>query len=147
MYKIAKNVRTLGRTTTFAPIFAIVGWFLPPFLFVVPLLVLRELWKASDPTVPVGAGEWRASGETPVLYVWFVLYGIIPAIITFASLSTVIDATLDLDTDTESIAEVTASTNGALLIVGGLVGLAAAGAWSILVRRLTDRHTALTGES
>jgi hypothetical protein len=146
MYKMSKNVRTLGRSTTFAPVFAVVGWFLPPFLFVVPLLVLRELWKASDPTVPVGAPGWRASGEVPVLYVWFVLYGIVPAIITFASLGSVIDATLDLDTDTQSIAEVTASTNGTLLILGGVVGLAAAGAWAVLVRQLTDRHVALTGE-
>lgn len=146
MFKMSKNVRTLGRATTFAPLFAVLGWFLPPFLFVLPLLVLRELWKASDPSIPPGADGWRASGENPTLYAWFLVYGVIPAVLTFVSVSSVLDATLNLDTDTDSIAEAAAATSGAMLILGGVVTLIAAVAWILVVKQLTERHTALTGE-
>ena len=146
MYRIATNVRSLGRATTFAPVFAIVGWILPPFLFILPLLVLRELWKASDPNSPPGSDGWRASGENPLLYLWFVVYGIIPAILTAMSLGSVFDAALNLDTDTQSIAEVTASTGGAQLLVGGVFSVVSAVVWIVLVKQFTARHVALTGE-
>ena len=49
-FRIAGNVRAFGRATTWSPLFAIFGWFLPPMvLYVIPFLVLRELWKASEP--------------------------------------------------------------------------------------------------
>ncbi|MGA9275469.1 DUF4328 domain-containing protein [Ilumatobacter sp.] len=146
MFRLSKNVRTLGRATTFAPVFAIVGWLLPPFLFVVPLLVLRELWKASDPNTPPGADGWRASGENPLLYLWFVLYGVVPAVLTVFSVSSVLDATLNLDTDTQSIAEVAAATSAPLLILTGAITLVSAGVWIVVVKQLTERHVALTGE-
>jgi hypothetical protein len=146
MYRIATNVRAVGRATTFAPVFAIVGWILPPFLFVLPLLVLRELWKASDPKTPPGAEGWRTSGENPLLYLWFVLYGVIPAILTAISLGSLFDAALNLDTDAQSVAEVTASTGGAEVVLGGLVGVAAAVVWILFVKQLTARHVELTGE-
>lgn len=146
MYRIATNARAMGRTTTFAPVFAILGWFLPPFLFVLPLLVLRELWKASDPNTPPGSDGWRASGENPLLYVWFVVYGVIPAILTAISLGAVLDAALNLDTDTQSVAEVTAATGGSLVIVGGVFSVVSAVVWIVFVRQLTARHIELTGE-
>ena len=146
MYRIATNVRAIGRATTFAPVFAILGWFLPPFLFILPLLVLRELWKASDPNIPPGSEGWRASGENPLLYVWFVVYGVIPAILTAISLGSVLDAALNLDTDTQSIAEVTASTGGAELILGGVFSVVSAVVWILIVKQLTARHVELTGE-
>ena len=146
MYRIATNSRAMGRTTTFAPVFAILGWFLPPFLFILPLLILRELWKASDPNTPPGSEGWRASGENPLLYVWFVVYGLIPAILTAVSLGSVFDSALNLDTDTDSIAEVTASTSGTQLLVGGAFSVISAVVWILIVKQLTARHTELTGE-
>jgi hypothetical protein len=146
MYRIATNARAMGRTTTFAPVFAILGWFLPPFLFVLPLLVLRELWKASDPNTPPGSEGWRANGENPLLYVWFLVYGVIPTILTALSLGTVFDAALNLDTDTDSVAEVTAATGGAQVILGGVVSVIAAVVWILFVKQLTARHVQLTGE-
>lgn len=146
MYRIATNARAIGRRTTFAPVFAILGWFLPPFLFIVPLLVLRELWKASDPETPAGSDGWRASGENLLLYVWFVVYGIIPTILTALSLSSVFDAALNLDTDAQSIAEVTAATDGPQLLLGGVFSVISAIVWILLVKQFTARHVALTGE-
>ncbi|MDG1266713.1 MAG: DUF4328 domain-containing protein [Ilumatobacter sp.] len=146
MYRLATNVRTLGRATTFAPIFAIFGWMLPPFLFILPLLILRELWKASYLDNPPSSNGWRASGENRLLYLWFVVYGVIPATLTAVSLESVFNAALNLDTDTRSIAEVTASMGGAELIIGGVFSVVSAVVWILLVKQFTARHVALTGE-
>jgi len=146
MYRLATNVRTLGRATTFAPIFAIFGWMLPPFLFILPLLILRELWKASYLDNPPSSNGWRASGENRLLYLWFVVYGVIPATLTAVSLESVFNAALNLATDTRSIAEVTASMGGAELIIGGVFSVVSAVVWILLVKQFTARHVALTGE-
>lgn len=146
LYKVSTNVRALGRSTTFAPVFAILGWFLPPFLFVLPLLVIRELWKASAPDAPPGTDDWRQSGESPLLYVWFLLYGVLPAIVTVIGLPSLIDSILSVDTATESIADVAAATGPTQLILSGVLILASAAAWFLIVRKLTARHIELTGE-
>ena len=71
MFRIANNVRAFGRATTWSPLFAIFGWFLPPLiLYVIPFLVLRELWKASEPTVVDGTDDWKRSPDNPLLWVW-----------------------------------------------------------------------------
>ena len=62
MYRIATNVRAFQRRTTWSPLFAIFGWMLPPFvLYVIPFLMFRELWKASDSsatrTIPRAGGR------------------------------------------------------------------------------------------
>ena len=46
LYRVAANHRGLGRRLTWAPGWAIAGWVLPPLLFMIPLLMLRESWKA-----------------------------------------------------------------------------------------------------
>ena len=75
-YRIVKNHRTIGRRTTWGPGMAIGGWFLPPFLYVIPTLVLREAWKAADPAVPPGDDRWKAGKDNPILWAWFLVYGV-----------------------------------------------------------------------
>ncbi len=65
MFRIAANHRALHRGGTWGPGWAIGGWFLPPLIYVIPTLMLREMWKASDPDVPVGS-DWRRSRRVPV---------------------------------------------------------------------------------
>jgi uncharacterized BrkB/YihY/UPF0761 family membrane protein len=68
MYRIATNVRAFERRTTWSPLFAIFGWLLPPFvLYVIPFLMLRELWKASDASNPDDPEGWRTSRGTPLV--------------------------------------------------------------------------------
>ena len=79
MYRIATNVRAFQRDTLWSPLFAIFGWMLPPFvLYIIPFLVLRELWKASDPTDVNDTESWRGSADNPFIWAWLVLYGIAP---------------------------------------------------------------------
>lgn len=149
LYRIAANVRVYSRRTTFSPVFAIVGWFLPPFLYVLPLLVIREVWKASDPDVPVGDEGWRGAQVNPLLYVWFALYGVIPAILTglvfFRTLESVFDGGITNSGNAELTAE-TLRSAGQFTVASGIITIVAALVWVILVKQLTARHIALTGE-
>ena len=80
MFRIASNHRSLHRGTTWGPGWAIGGWFAPPFLYIVPTLMLREMWQASDPDVPVG-GDWKSRPSTLLPFAWLVLYGVIPLVL------------------------------------------------------------------
>lgn len=150
LYRIAANVRVYSRRTTFAPVFAILGWFLPPFLYVLPLLVVRELWKASDPDVPAGDEGWRSTKVNPLLYVWFVTYGVIPAVLTgfvfFKTLESVFDGGFTNSGNAELTAE-TLQSAGQFTVASGIVTIVAAVVWVTIVKQLTARHVALTGET
>lgn len=150
MYRIASNLRAHGRQTTFAPVLSIFSWILPPFLHVLPLLVLREMWKASDPEATHGTEEWRNSRVDPILWVWFVVYGLVPAVITALITVDTVDSLLDSGLsgagDPLVAAETIDSTGTLTLVASGLAGVAAL-AWILFVGRLAARHMALTGET
>jgi Domain of unknown function (DUF4328) len=145
MYRIATNVRAFQRQTTWSPLFAIFGWMLPPFvLYVIPFLMLRELWKASDASNPDDPEGWRSSSDTPLVWAWFVLYGIAPVILLLFSVGSFLDGGLSagsLETLAESLDDF-----GALAVVSGAINLAAAVVWILLVKQLTARHKQLTSE-
>ena len=142
MYRLAWNHRALHRGGTWGPAWAIAGWFLPPIVYVIPTLMLNELWKASDPDVPVG-GDWRSRPRSPLPTVWFLLYTAGP-LISFGSQS---GGVLDqLRGSEETIAEsITGGQTADVIVVA--VTVAAAIAFVLLVRQLTDRHIRLTGEA
>jgi lysylphosphatidylglycerol synthetase-like protein (DUF2156 family) len=141
MYRIAANLRKLGRSGTWGPGWAIGGWFLPPMLYVIPLLMFRELWHASDPSTPLGA-NWRSKRFHPVLIAWFVLYSVAPLVMLVntgdQSLASIGGAEREL---AEHIAG--SSTTTWLTAAIGVGGAAAFIAWC---RMLTARHQRLTGE-
>lgn len=142
MYRVASNHRTLHRGTTWGPGWSIGGWFAPPFLYIIPFLVLRESWKASDPDVPVG-GEWRKGPVSPVVTAWFVLFGPIQAALQFSQLG---DTFSGFGASEEALAE---QITGDLTIpvLGAVSDVIAAILFVVLVRRLTARHCRLTGET
>lgn len=144
MYRIAKNVRSAGRATTWAPIFAVFGWVLPPVLVVIPFLMLRELWKASSPLHQTGQDGWRRTPDLPMLWIWFLLYGVLQSVLVVVQASTLIGGSLS--NDAESIAE-RIDDAGSLSIASGVGVFLAGVAWMIVVRRLTDRHMELTNEA
>jgi hypothetical protein len=142
MYRMAWNHRALHRGGTWGPPWAIAGWFLPPIVYVIPTLMLHELWKASDPEVPVG-GDWRSRHASPLPVVWFLLYTAGPVI----SLASQSGGFLDqLRGSEETIAEAITGGQTVDIIVVALT-VASAIAFVMLVRQLTARHTRLTGEA
>jgi hypothetical protein len=142
MYRMAANHRTIGRQTTWGAGFAIAGWFLPPFLFVIPFLMLMEMWKASDPSSPPQDESWRRSPIHPIIPIWWVLYGLVPIVLFFVGQNPL----EGLGGDTDDIAE-RLDEQQATMLVQSLTSIAAAIAFAFLVRLLTERHTRLTGEA
>jgi Domain of unknown function (DUF4328) len=145
MYRIAANHRALGRIGTWSPGWAIGGWFLPPLvLYVIPYLMLRELWRAADPDVPVGDDRWRQSPVHLSVTAWWVLYGLAPIVIMVLQGADALNRGLGSG-DTEDLAEVV-DEQVALTVASGALTIVAAIAWIIVVRGLTARHTRLIGE-
>jgi ABC-type Fe3+ transport system permease subunit len=146
MYRLASNHRALQRNGTWAPGWGIGGWFLPPGgLYIIPYLMFRELWKASDPTIPAGDDRWKENRVAPVVTVWWVLYGLAPIPLAIAQgLSDFSARTFNGDTDT--LAEAI-DDRFTITLVTSLVAAAAAVAYIIMVRQLSGRHRQLTGES
>ena len=146
MFRIAGNVRAFGRATTWSPLFAIFGWFLPPLvLYIVPFLVLRELWKASEPTGVDETDGWKRTPDNPVLWVWFVVFGLIPAVLFAVQIGSFADGGLPTN-DIQSVAD-SLDEFGALGWLTAGLSLAAAVVWVMFVRSLTQRHKQLTNET
>jgi hypothetical protein len=140
MFRIAKNHRSLHRGGTWGPGWAIGGWFLPPLLFVVPFLMFRELWKASDPDTAIGQ-EWRSNSVSWLVPAWFVLYSLVPLGLLVVQAS----SGFSLGASERDMAEQVIDNQG-LTIVSAAVAVAGAAAFIMLVRGLTARHRRLTGE-
>jgi hypothetical protein len=67
------NVRALGaRGTRFHPLATALAWVVPVANLVLPVLALRELWKASDPDA--GPDDWREGRTFPVVWVWWLAF-------------------------------------------------------------------------
>lgn len=146
MFRIAGNVRTFGRATTWSPLFAIFGWFLPPLvLYIVPFLVLRELWKASEPTAVDGTESWKKTPDNPVLWAWFVVFGLVPAVLLAIQIGSFASGGIP-GADIESVAE-SLDDFGALGWLTAVVNVLAAALWVVFVRALTRRHKLLTNET
>lgn len=147
MYRIAANLRAFGMQTTWHPLFAVFGWFLPPaVLYVIPFLMLREQWTKSTPaSIPGNAGvEAAKEGENPVLWGWWFTFGLWPLIALFLSADSLIGSFGD--TGAEAVAENLLDTNQTVTLIGSVIGLIAAVLWILFVRQLTARHRALTNE-
>lgn len=141
MHRIARNLRTLHRGTTWGPGWTIGGWLLPPFLYVIPLLTLREMWKASDPEVPTG-GEWRSQAASPIIIAWFIVFGPVQAALQLAQVD---DTFAGLGASEEALAEqLTGSST--LPVIGAAADVVAAILFVVMASRLSARHRALTGE-
>jgi hypothetical protein len=142
LYRVASNLRKLGRATTWAPIWAVFGWILPPVLIIIPFLMVREVWKAS--TADAQGASWKQAPENPMIWAWFVVYGLVPTVISAISLNATFGAGFSQDTD--SLAD-TLNDFGSIQIIGSVFSVIAAITWIIVVRQLTGRHTKFTHES
>jgi hypothetical protein len=141
LYQLIRAHQDLGRRGSWGPGWAISGWILPPFvLYVIPMLVLRETWRAADPDVPLGDDRWRNGSVHPLLWVWWVLYGLAPLVFTVMGLRTQIG---NIGADEKDIAESFVDNSG-LLYAQSIVSLLAVVAWGGLVYLWTDRHQRLT---
>ena len=142
MFRIAANHRTLHRGATWGPGWAIGGWFLPPLLYIIPTLMFSEMWRASDPDVPIG-GEWKSRPVSPLIWVWFVVYSLVPIGLMFAQTDSVLSGFGGSD---DELAKQISGDQG-IVMVGTAITLVAAVVFIAFARALTNRHQHLTGEA
>jgi len=147
MYRMAGNLRVLGRSgATWAPGWAIGGWFVPPcVLYVVPWLMFKELWRGSDPDVGYGDPSWKQGRVAPIVTVWWVMYGLLPLVGIFTAASIVTQFSsggVDVD-DLAKQYDKYANLNLAMAVVG--IGTTAV--YLVFVRQLSARHMRATREA
>ena len=140
MYRITCNHRDVRRPGDWRPGWAIGGWFAPPGVFVIPFLMLREMWRASNPDV--AGRHWDRSQVTPLLTVWFVLSLVATAMFFVPGHL----SALDDDSEIELARQIVDGTNRGALIVDAVVNVAGAALFVTIARRLGGRHRRLTGE-
>ncbi len=144
LFRVVSNHRGLRRQTTWGPGWAIGGWFLPPLLYIIPTLLLREHWKAAEPSSPPGDESWRRSPEPVLVWVWFALYSLVPLVLLFSGSALFFGG--GFGSDAEDLADSIADSETALWL-SAISSFLSAIAWALVVRGLTARHTRLTGEA
>jgi ABC-type Fe3+ transport system permease subunit len=138
---MAKNQVELRRAGTWGPAWAIAGWFVPPcILYVIPYLMLRDLWKASDPN---SAEDWKRNPVGPIVHIWWFLFGLLP--IAFISV-TVGNFRFNANSDDVDAADKLVDGFN-VSVASAVVQLAAAVAFLLLVTQLSARHRQTIGEA
>jgi hypothetical protein len=71
-YRSATNAKALGRGgARLGPVWAIFGWLIPLAWYVLPYVVLQDLWRSSGPEAERGDGWRRLRGSNLVRVYWF----------------------------------------------------------------------------
>jgi hypothetical protein len=140
MHRITSNHRDVRRAGDWRPGWAIGGWFAPPGVFIIPFLMLREMWRASNPDA-IGR-SWDRSPVTPLLTVWFVL-SLVATIMFFVPghLSALSDGS-----EIELARQIVGGDHVGALVIDAVVNVVGAAVFVTVVRRLGRRHRRLTGE-
>jgi uncharacterized protein DUF4328 len=73
LYRAAKNNEALGRQNArLGPGWAIGGWFIPLANFVIPFIIMDDVWRGSDPSIARGDPSWRRSSTLGAIWAWLV---------------------------------------------------------------------------
>ena len=73
-YAARSNLRALGaRRIDYTTAWSVVGWWVPGLNLVRPYQVLREIWKASDPTT-TDRFAWKQSRTPALLVLWWAAF-------------------------------------------------------------------------
>jgi hypothetical protein len=72
MFRAAKNNEALGRRQPrFGPGWSIGGWLIPLANFVIPVLIMQDLWRGSDPAVPRDDIRWKIGNRSLLVGLWW----------------------------------------------------------------------------
>lgn len=129
MWRAAKNNAALGRSQPrFGPGWAIGGWLIPLANLVIPVLIMQDLWRGSDASIPRGDSRWKIGDRSVLVGFWWglLLFG---RVMIGAGGATINQGSLD---DLKSGVE--------LEIVGSLCTLAAVVLAVHVVRKITQRQ-------
>ena len=146
-YRMAKNLRTLRRDGQgFAPGATIAINILGGCtLGILPFFMWRELWKGSNPESPTGDPNWKQSALGNIVIGWFALQ-LVTVVSTFSiSIGSTFSAGFGTGKSSD-LAEQLRDKVG-VTAISGVLGVATAVAFILVIRQLTDRHMQSTGET
>ena len=147
MYRMASNLKTIGRSdSTWGPGWAIAGWFVPPCaIYVIPWLMFKELWRGSDPEGMANDPMWKTRPTSPLVTVWWVLYGLVPII----GLVTASGALAQLRRPSADIVDFAKVYDrfSTLNLVVSFAGVVTTVVYLMLVQQLSQRHMKATHEA
>jgi multisubunit Na+/H+ antiporter MnhC subunit len=131
LYRAAKNNEALGRQNPrLGPGWAIGGWFIPIAWWVIPFIILDDVWRGSDPSIARGDPTWRRSSTMGAIWAWLV------TAVIFTVPSAIASSTGDVRAD-----EPEKVRRDDILRVIGAVGAIVAAVLAILVtRRIAARQ-------
>jgi multisubunit Na+/H+ antiporter MnhC subunit len=131
LYRAAKNNEALGRQNPrLGPGWAIGGWFIPITWWVIPFIILDDVWRGSDPSIARGDPNWRRSSTMGAIWAWLV------TAVIFTVPSAIASSTGDVRAD-----EPEKVRRDDVLRVIGAVGAIVAAVLAILVtRRIAARQ-------
>src|SRR5262249_60373252 len=73
LYRAAKNNEALGRMNPrLGPGWAIGGWLIPIANLVIPFIIMDDVWRGADPSIPRGDPSWRRSSTLAAIWAWLV---------------------------------------------------------------------------
>lgn len=146
MFRMAANLRKLGRPgQTWAPGWGIAAWFVPPcIIYAVPWLMFKELWRGSDPALASGDPGWKRGPVSPLVTLWWVLYGLAPllGIFSAAGLAGQLRTGMTMRTVAERFRDYVT-----INIVFAVVAMVATFVYIRLVQQLSSRHMQATREA
>jgi Domain of unknown function (DUF4328) len=74
-WRAAKNQQALGRAPErLGSGWAVGGWFIPLANFVIPVLVVQDLWRGSDVAIAAGDPRWRIAERSWLVGWWWGLF-------------------------------------------------------------------------
>jgi hypothetical protein len=131
LYRAAKNNEALGRLNPrLGPGWAIGGWFIPVANFVIPFIVMDDVWRGADPSIARGDPGWRRSSTLGAIWAWLVT-----AVIWYVP-STIASSGGDVRADEPDKVR----RNDTLRIIGAISAILAAVFAIIVIRRIAARQ-------
>ena len=130
MFRAAKNHEALGRQgPRFGPGWSIGAWFIPLANFVIPVLIVQDLWRGSERATLRGDPTWRRAPGSTLVGCWWAAW-VVAAVLRFANSGAGLDGRTSLD-------DIEASNTVALV---GVVATGVAAILALLVVRALSRR-------
>lgn len=145
-YRMAANLDVLGRQPhTWRRGWGIGVWLLQGCTFsILPYLMLRELWRGSDPEVAPGDPTWKQRPISPLLQAWFAVN--LAQLVAAAGSGTFAVGSFSVGRATDKIAEATGDRLP-FIVSAAVLGAASTILLIAVVGQLTARHAAATGDT
>jgi hypothetical protein len=129
MFRAAQNNAGLGREhPRLGPGWAIGGWFIPLAFFVIPVLVMQDLWRGSHSSIPRGDMRWKIADRSALVGWWWAVLIV----------SVFVQGGLTTDDNPTPLRDL--RTADTVSIIGTCFRIAAAVLAILVVRKLTERQ-------